>query len=95
VKGGAAFGPVFQDLTEKINKKLRLKAIKIVLSARLYENKVTVVESESLKYHKTRYLEAILKPYENDRILFLTGFEQDKNFMLASSNLPFLKVRNP
>jgi large subunit ribosomal protein L4 len=93
--GGAAHGPKMQDLTEKINKKTRLLALRIMLSARLYEDKIVVVDSESIKYPKTRYLEAVLSKFKNDRVLFLTGFKQCSNFMQASSGLQFLTVKNP
>lgn len=39
-------GPVPRDLTEKINGKLRLKAIQIMLSAKLYEDRIVLLESD-------------------------------------------------
>ena len=76
-------------------KKVRLQALKIMLSAKLYEGKITVIDSEALKYYKTRYLEAIMKPFEKDRVLILTDFTPDKNFMLASGNIVNITVKNP
>ena len=94
-KGGAAHGPKFQDLTESLNKKVRLKALKVLLSAKLYENKIIAIESEKLATPKTRHLDQILEPYKNERLLFLTSFKQNENFMLAQRNLEYVKVKNP
>lgn len=93
--GGKAHGPVPRDLTEKINGKLRLKAIQIMLSAKLYEDRIVLLDSESIEYAKTKYLQEILKPYMSDKITFLTGFEADVNFTKAAQNLSNVRVKNP
>ena len=54
--GGKAHGPVPRDLTEKINGKLRLKAINIMMSAKLYEDRIILIDSEEIQVHKTKYL---------------------------------------
>lgn len=36
-----------------------------------------------------------MQPYKNDRLMILTGFEQDKNFMFAENGIENLKVFNP
>ena len=54
--GGKAHGPVPRDLTEKINGKLRLKAIQIMLSAKLYEDRIVLLDSEEIEFAKTKYL---------------------------------------
>lgn len=46
--GGKAHGPVPRDLTEKINGKLRLKAINIMMSAKLYEDRIILIDSEEI-----------------------------------------------
>lgn len=94
-KGGKAHGPVPRDFSFPINEKIRLFALKSLLSARLYEEKIVLVDSEALEYGKTKYLHEILAPYKQDKILFLTDFDADKNFQLASQNIENLKVYNP
>ena len=61
--GGKAHGPVPRDLTEKINSKLRVKALQIMLSAILYEDRIVLIESEKINFLKTNYLANVLKPY--------------------------------
>lgn len=95
VHGGTAHGPKLRDLTEKIPGKLRLKALKIMLSAKLYEGKLVLVDSEKLDFHKTKLLNEIAKPYQTDRLMFLTPFETDENFAKASGNLANIAFKNP
>jgi len=58
-----------------------------MLSAKLYEDRIVLIESEAIDFHKTKYLHELLKPYASDRLTFLTGFAQDENFLLAAKNL--------
>ena len=45
VGGGTAFGPQTRDFTQKVNKKMMLKALQSVLADKLQAGKLTVVES--------------------------------------------------
>ena len=93
--GGKAQGPVPRDLTEKINSKQRVKALQIMLAAKLYEDRIVLIESEKINFLKTNYLANILKPYNTDRLTFLTSFTPDDNFLLSSKNLKNITVKNP
>ena len=53
VKGGRAHGPKLRDLTEGCNAKLRLKALKIMLSAKLYEDRLVLIDSEEIEHGRT------------------------------------------
>ena len=86
-KGGKAHGPKPVDYSFPLNEKLRLVGLKTLLSARLYEEKIILIEDEKIDYAKTKYLNEILSPYKDDRLLFLTGFEVDSNFQQAAANL--------
>lgn len=70
-----------------INEKIRLLALKTILAARLYEERIILIESEKLEYPKTKFLHEIVSPYKQDKLLFLTGFEPDQNFVQASQNI--------
>lgn len=83
-KGGKAHGSVPRDFSFPINEKIRLLALKTILSARLYEEKIILIDTEKIDYGKTKYLHEIVAPYMQDKLLFLTGFDVDKNFKLAS-----------
>ena len=66
-----------------------------MLSAKLYEDRIVLLDSESIEYAKTKYLQEILKPYMSDKLTFLTGFEADVNFSKAAQNLNNVRVKNP
>jgi large subunit ribosomal protein L4 len=44
--GGSAHGPVPQDLTEKISVKVRLAAMKVMMSAKLFEDRIVMIDNE-------------------------------------------------
>ena len=54
-----------------------------MLSAKLYEERIVLINSEFIEFGKTKYLYNILKPYLTDHLTFLTSFEPNKNFMAA------------
>lgn len=58
-----------------------------MLSAKLYEDRIVLINSEKINFLKTNYLANVLKPYETDRLTFLTGFNCDDNFVHSSKNL--------
>ena len=45
VGGGTAFGPTTRDYTQKVNKKMMLRAVQSVLDDKLQAGKLTVVET--------------------------------------------------
>jgi ribosomal protein L4 len=67
---------------------MRLLALKIMLSAKLFEDRIIFVDSEELAYPKTQLLEAIVAPFKQDKLCFLIGSESaNNNFALAARNL--------
>lgn len=92
--GGKAHGKVPRDFTIDINDKFKLKAQKTLLSALLYENRVIFIDSEEIETHKTKFLHAITKGFNKNKLLFLTPKEACNNFTLASGNIDWVKVIN-
>ena len=48
-------------------------ALKIMLTAKLFEDKLIFVDTEQLEYPKTQLLEAIVSPFKMDKLCFLTA----------------------
>jgi large subunit ribosomal protein L4 len=92
--GGVAHGPVPRCLGFPINNKVRLLAIKTMLSAKLFEERLVFIDSEELEYPKTTFLKQILEPYGFDKLTFLTGAETCHNFSMAARNISNLNVKN-
>lgn len=65
-----------------------------MLSAKLFEDKLVFIDSEALEFPKTQFLEAIIAPFKNDKICFLTAKTIDENFKKASSNLSLIKIKD-
>lgn len=83
-KGGKAHGAKVMDYSFPLNEKIRLLGLKTLLSARLYEEKIILIDSEKIDHAKTVFLNEIISPYKQDKLLFLTGFEADQNFVKAA-----------
>jgi large subunit ribosomal protein L4 len=62
-KGGKAHGAKPVDYTFPLNEKIRILGLKTLLSARLYEEKIVLIDSEAIEYGKTKYLKEIIKPF--------------------------------
>jgi len=46
-----------------------------MLSAKLYEERIVLIDNVDIDYSKTKYLAEVLKPYMGDRMTFLTEFD--------------------
>lgn len=69
--------------------------MKTMLAAKLFEDKVLIVDSEEIEMHKTKYLQHILEPFKHNNVLFVTPMEADRNFELAIGNLKHREHMNP
>ena len=90
--GGVAHGVVPRCMGFPINAKLRLLAIKTMLSARLFEDRVIFIDSEAIEHPKTQMLKAIVEPFGLDKLCILTPNDIDSNFEKASRNISNLHV---
>ena len=68
-----------------LNKKVKWLALKSILSARLYEGNLFLINSEDIQTSDPATLKAILEPYERENLLIVTGLETDINFYEAAS----------
>ena len=68
-----------------LNKKVKWLALKSILSARLYEGNLFLINSEDIQTSDPATLKAILEPYEKENLLIVTGLETDINFYEAAS----------
>jgi len=95
-RGGAtSMGPVNRDYSFNLNKKEKKLALKSALSIKINEDKVLFIDSFEIKSFKTKELYSDLKKFDYKSALFIhseTGI--DKNFKLASSNLPRVSILN-
>jgi large subunit ribosomal protein L4 len=87
-KGGTVHGPQPRSYAYALPKKMLLGALRSALSAKLAEQKLTVVEGWTLGSHKTKELRQTLARLDgNTRTMLLVDAPGNRNLELASRNL--------
>lgn len=91
--GGVAFGPTKdRNFKKKINKKMNAKAIAIVLSGKLKDGEIVVLDKLELASQKTKEMAAALKKFKLKGTTLMSFGGKEKELMRLSRNLP--KVKN-
>jgi large subunit ribosomal protein L4 len=90
--GGVTFGPVVRDHAVDLPKKVRALGLKCALSSKVAEGKLMVLDEASLAEPKTKMLLGALGKLGLESTLVITGAEVERNFGLASRNLPQIDV---
>jgi len=90
--GGKAFGPVVRDHGHDLPKKVRALGLKHVLSAKAKADSLIVVEDAKAAEAKTKALKAQFSKLGLSNALIVDGAEIDRNFALASRNIPHVDV---
>jgi large subunit ribosomal protein L4 len=90
--GGTVHGPKPHSFAYALPKKMVLGALRSALSAKLAEEKLTVVDDWSLETHKTKNLRVALDKLNADKTALLVNHGQNRNLELASRNLEGVKV---
>jgi large subunit ribosomal protein L4 len=90
--GGVIFGPVVRSHEYGMPKKVRALALKVALSAKAAEGKIVVLDKAALATPKTKELASRLAKLNLASALVIDGVELDRNFAMASRNLPFVDV---
>jgi large subunit ribosomal protein L4 len=92
VGGGVVFGPSPRNYKYKVNKKVRRLALRIVLSEKLRENNIILVDQISLEANKTKEMVKVLENVKAEgKVMVILGEVMDA-VMIASRNLPNIEV---
>lgn len=97
--GGKAHGPLStRDYSEKVNKKMKLAAVASVLSKKLKDQEIKVLDSLVLKEPKTKLASDILRrimstPKQSKKLdVLLVPASDNKNILRAARNLVKTKI---
>jgi len=105
--GGVTFGPTTErNYSKKINKKMKQKALFMILTAKLKDNEIIFVDEMKLKEAKTKEmkkaLNSLLGVYGNDgadkadgkkeKSILVALDKKDDNVVRMSANIPRVKV---
>lgn len=89
---GACFGPHPRDWSQDMPKKMRRLALKCLLSAKLKEGELIVVDSLTPPQPKTKEMVKILRSLEGDRSVLLVTAQVEPDVVRAARNLPGVKT---
>lgn len=92
VGGGTVFGPTPRSYSYKLPKKVRRLALQSVLSQKVLENKLVVVDSLSFAAPKTQEFKQVLNNLKVDAKTLLVLEDNNENAYLSARNLPNVKV---
>ena len=91
-KGWVAFGPRNnRNFKISMNKKERRLAINVLLSDKVRNDRLVVLDKLSLKEIKTKEMDKIMKGLPHDKKILLALREKDETIMKSANNLPYVK----
>lgn len=88
VGGGVVFGPHPRKYTQALPRQMRVLAIRSVLSAKIQDERVTVIEGLDGIEPKTKTFKAIIEKLPESRSHLVVVAEKDDVIDRAASNLP-------
>lgn len=92
VGGGVAHGPKPRSYEQKIPKKMKKLALKMVLSSKASEKEIILIEDFNLDSHKTKAFCDVLKNFNIDKKVLVVTSDLNKNLDLSTKNLQHVKV---
>jgi large subunit ribosomal protein L4 len=94
-KGGTVHGPVPRSYAYKLPRKMVLGALRSALSAKLADEKLTVVDTWQLDTHKTKPFREALGRLDGKKTMLLVELADNHNLERASRNLEGVKLVAP
>lgn len=92
IKGGIALGPKPRDYAYTINKKEKRLAYKSVLSSKVLENEIVVLDKLELKEIKTKEMVNVINNLKLEGKILLMLPEKNENIQLSARNIENVKT---
>ena len=92
IKGGIALGPKPRSYSYRINKKEKQLAIKSLLSAKVLDNELTVVDKLEVKEPKTSVMVKALTDLKVEGKTLIILADRNENVLLSSRNIKGVKT---
>jgi large subunit ribosomal protein L4 len=89
--GGVVFAPVPRDYSFKLNKKEKRAALKSVLTSKVADGKLVVVDELKLDEIKTKKFVEVMNNLKVEKALVVLN-DMDKNVIASASNIPTVKT---
>lgn len=85
--GGVIFAPKPRDYSQKVNKKMKRLAMKSVLSSKVLDNELIVLDSLNFDAPKTKNMVEVLKNINANKALIVVA-SNDENVYRSARNIP-------
>ncbi len=92
VGGGVAFGPKPRDYSYKVPKKVRRLALKSVLTSKVQENEIIVIDHLDFNSPKTKDMVNLLARLNADKKALIVMDEKNVNVIKSSQNIPHVQT---
>ena len=92
IKGGIALGPKPRSYSYRINKKEKQLAIRSILSSKVLENELTVVDKLEVKEPKTKVMVKALTDLKVEGKTLIILADKNENVKLSSRNIEGVKT---
>ena len=90
--GGVVFAPKPRDFSFRLNKKLKRLALKSVLTSKLSEEKLVVLDKLELPEIKTKAMANVCTNLDLEKALVVVESPENKNVILSARNIPHIKT---
>ena len=94
IKGGIALGPKPRSYSYRINRKEKQLAIRSILSSKVLENELTVVDKLEVKEPKTKTMVKALTSLKVEGKALIILADKNENVYLSSRNIEGVKTIN-
>ena len=89
--GGVVFAPKPRDYSFKMNRKEKASALKSVLTSRVLENKLIVLDELNFDEIKTKKMQGVLNNLKVNKALVVLN-EKNENVILSARNIPNVRT---
>ncbi len=90
-KGGVTFGPKPRDYSYNMPKKARRNALKSVLSEKVRNDKLIIIDELKIGTSKTKEAIEKLKNFKYNKLLIIDN-EENRELLLSTKNIPSIKA---
>ena len=90
--GGVAFAPKPRDYRYTINKKVKRLAMKSVLSSKVMENEIIVLDELRFDAPKTKEMIKVLENVKAGKKALIVTAEKDENIVKSAANIPGVRT---
>ncbi len=92
IGGGVVFAPKPRDYSYSVPKKVKRLAIKSVLSSKVIENEIIVLDSLTFEAPKTKDMIKVLENVKAAKKAIIVLAEKDENVIRSAANIPGVKT---